>query len=160
MQHRVCGRGAGGAYVACVLSMLDTTLRRLLAHMLWRGVAQEFVFDDDTEIGGGETLTIWSGKRAKSRCNAAGDGNLWWTNRFIWNNDGDTAVLVDAGGDEVSVLAGSPVRITDLDLIRDTVTITNTSDRHTISLSGWTLLSDTGSQVRLACLPVSCRSSC
>lgn len=54
---------------------------------------QSFVFPQGTIIKAGATLTIASG-------NAAGD--IRWTNKNIWNNDGDPAQLIDARGNVVS----------------------------------------------------------
>ena len=42
---------------------------------------------------GGATLTIASGDAA---------GDIRWTNKNIWNNDGDPAQLIDARGNVVS----------------------------------------------------------
>jgi hypothetical protein len=46
-------------------------------------------------LASGASVTIRSG-------GAAGPGELAWTGQNVWNNDGDTASLVNAGGAVVS----------------------------------------------------------
>lgn len=54
---------------------------------------QSFAFPRGTIIKAGATLTIASGDA---------NGDIKWTNRNIWNNDGDPAQLIDAKGNVVS----------------------------------------------------------
>ena len=47
--------------------------------------------------------TLAPGASVTIRCGGpAGPGEAAWTNQNVWNNDGDTATLVDAGGTVVS----------------------------------------------------------
>ena len=115
--------------------------------------AQEYSFADGTVLAGGESLKIWSGKGAKTKAKKAGKNNLYWTARYIWNNSGDEAVLVNEDGDEVSSMEVAPeadpseglIEITNLDLEADTVTVTNSSDVD-VPLAGWKVVSKTGDQ--------------
>lgn len=54
---------------------------------------QSFVFPQGTIIKAGSTLTIASGDA---------NGDIKWTNKNIWNNDGDPAQLIDDMGNVVS----------------------------------------------------------
>jgi len=58
---------------------------------------QRFTFPSGTVIATNSSITVVSGTNA-----SAGAGRLLWTRSHIWNNDGDPAVLLDAGGREVS----------------------------------------------------------
>jgi hypothetical protein len=50
-----------------------------------------FAFPAGYHLAGGASVTVRSG-------GPAGAGELHWLDRSVWNNDGDTATLVDAGG--------------------------------------------------------------
>lgn len=67
---------------------------------------------------------------------------------YIWNNNGDSARLVNDEGVTVSTVTATPpnVVITALDLVADNVVITN-KGTGTTSLKGWKLISKTGDQV-------------
>jgi len=58
---------------------------------------QRFTFPAGTVIIAGDSVAVVSGADA-----TAGTGRLLWTRSSVWNNDGDPAVLLDAGGREVS----------------------------------------------------------
>lgn len=67
----------------------------------WRLVSlvgpQTYVFPAYV-LGPGASVYVHSGPDAP----AASEGNhLLWTRSYIWNNDGDTAQLIDAAGAEV-----------------------------------------------------------
>lgn len=68
---------------------------------------------------------------------------------YIWNNNGDSAGLVNDKGEEVSSFEVTPpnVFIDALDLVADTVTIKNSGGMPQ-ALKGWKLMSKTGDQVR------------
>ena len=121
---------------------------------------QEYAFTARASIKAGDTLTIWSGKKAKASARKGGAKHLFWTARYIWNDEGDEAGLVNADGEEVSTLkmpklsaeadaeeakAGPQVVISELNLLQDTVTITNNGDED-VPLKGWKLVSKTGDQ--------------
>ena len=138
-------------------SLLNVRRHFFCLHVL---PAQEYSFADGTVLAGGESLKIWSGKGAKTKAKKAGKNNLYWTARYIWNNHGDEAVLVNEHGEEVSSMAVEPeaetpvdVTISDLDLLEDTVTVTNNGDG-TAELSGWKVLSRTGDQVATRMFPL------
>lgn len=52
--------------------------------------AQEFKFPAGTVLAAGASVTVTSGRNARS-----GPGFLLWTKNFIWNNSGDPAELYD-----------------------------------------------------------------
>lgn len=58
---------------------------------------QSFLFPDNTVLPPGGYVTVVSGPDA-----IAADGVLIWTDKNIWNNDGDPAVLFNTQGIEVS----------------------------------------------------------
>jgi len=58
---------------------------------------QRFTFPSGTVVATNSSITVVSGPNA-----TAGTGRLVWTRSLIWDNDGDPAVLQDAGGREVS----------------------------------------------------------
>jgi len=58
---------------------------------------QRFVFPSGTIIAANGSLLIVSGSDA-----TAGTNRLLWTRSFVWNNDGDPAILLDARGNEAS----------------------------------------------------------
>jgi hypothetical protein len=61
------------------------------------GAKHSFMFPGGTTLPAGQAVTVASGP------NPAGPGELSWTGSSVWNNDGDTAHLVDPGGTEVSL---------------------------------------------------------
>jgi hypothetical protein len=71
--------------------------------------AQRFVFPAGTVIPPGASASVWSGRDAeesKRKSEARvdrvdGSVDLVFTRRFIWNNEGDSATLVDAYGTSV-----------------------------------------------------------
>ncbi len=63
------------------------------------GGTQRYTFPDVT-IGPGATLRVHSGRGSAAA--AAPPTDLVWTGRNVWNNAGDTAVLFDPTGREVS----------------------------------------------------------
>ncbi len=58
---------------------------------------QDFYFPSGTILGSGEIIKVDTGPGA-----ASGPGQLKWTGRYIWNNDGDPAELYDNSGKLVS----------------------------------------------------------
>jgi len=58
---------------------------------------QRFTLPAGTVVPAASGIAVVSGPNA-----TAGAGRLLWTRSHIWNNDGDPAVLLDAGGREVS----------------------------------------------------------
>lgn len=67
---------------------------------------QVFRFPDDLVLPPGKRVTVWSGKTAHRHHKPP--FNLFWTRRFIWNNDGDTAVLLNSDNLEVSRITSAP----------------------------------------------------
>jgi competence protein ComEC len=59
------------------------------------GVKHTYSFPAGFTLAPGASVTIRSD-------NPAAPGELGWKNAPVWNNDGDTASLVDAGGAVVS----------------------------------------------------------
>lgn len=58
---------------------------------------QRFAFPAGTGLAAGSTLRVVSGPRATTS-----PGRLLWTRSYIWNNDGDLAILLTAAGVQVS----------------------------------------------------------
>uniref|UniRef100_A0A7S4GIU7 LTD domain-containing protein n=1 Tax=Eutreptiella gymnastica TaxID=73025 RepID=A0A7S4GIU7_9EUGL len=68
---------------------------------------QHYFFPKDTVIPSQKNLVVRSGHHSDLQCQ--GPLELHWTNRYIWNNDGDTAALLDATGQVVQVISeGKP----------------------------------------------------
>jgi len=95
-------------------------------------------------------VTVWSGPKAPSKYKWPTD--LIWSSRYMWNNEGDTAVLYDAEGNLISKITterasrydAHDLRIT-IDLESEVVIITNTSADN-INLGNWSIRSDVGNQ--------------
>ncbi len=62
---------------------------------------QSFNFPQETLLKAGESLKIVSGKQAQN-----GKNTLLWTNSYIWNNDGDPAILYNSNGIIISEFGG------------------------------------------------------
>jgi hypothetical protein len=57
----------------------------------------------------GSTITVWSGKEAdKKECPP---NSMFWTKRFMWNDNGDAAALYNASGSLVSYQQYFPVKV-------------------------------------------------
>jgi len=101
------------------------------------------------ELKAGACLNIWSG--AKNNNKKTAESCVFWTSKYIWNDKGDTAILVDSEGtvvDEVQVKGKperKPVIIHTLDLIADYVIVLNQGQEEA-DISEWTLASLTGNQ--------------
>ena len=67
---------------------------------------QVFNFPDALVLKPGDRVTVWSGAHAESH--HAPPDNLFWTRRYVWNNHGDTAILVNPAGEHVSIVSGVP----------------------------------------------------
>jgi len=110
--------------------------------------SQEFLFPADLVLKGGCTITVWSGRTAESKHNPP--CSLFWTKKFIWNDKGDEAQLVDGHGNVVDSvvempLEDTPIFIQELDLKGDYVTIINTTEND-VNFCGWRLKSVVGRQ--------------
>ncbi len=66
-----------------------------------------FTFPEDCTLAPREMLTVWSGTEAKAAASKPGR-NLVWTTRFVWRNQGDTAILRDDEGFQVSAVECIP----------------------------------------------------
>lgn len=66
-----------------------------------------FTFPDDCMLAPREMVTVWSGTEAKAAASKPGR-NLVWTTRFVWRNQGDTAILRDDEGFQVSAVECIP----------------------------------------------------
>lgn len=62
---------------------------------------QSFTIPSGTILKSGQTVQIVSGKNAQS-----GKDKIIWTNKYIWNNDGDPAELYDSFGNLISRYGG------------------------------------------------------
>jgi len=71
--------------------------------------SQRFVFPKGSVLKCGTTVTVWSGKDADKRQHPP--TSLFWTKKFIWNNEGDSCALYNAEGDVVSTHSEFPVNI-------------------------------------------------
>jgi len=63
-----------------------------------------FKFPADFVLGPDEAVTVWSGANSKKRAKDEGDGNLHWSTRHMWKDEGDSAQLFDPEGSLVSQL--------------------------------------------------------
>ena len=92
----------------CVSVMNQTTSAIPMAG--WKLISetgnQQFSFPDSLVLEPGKRVTIWSGRHAESHHNPP--DNLFWTRRYVWNNHGDTAILVNPDGEHVSTVTGVP----------------------------------------------------
>eukprot|EP01126_Amoeba_proteus_P012521 TRINITY_DN1515_c0_g1_i2.p1 TRINITY_DN1515_c0_g1~~TRINITY_DN1515_c0_g1_i2.p1 ORF type:complete len:107 (-),score=15.50 TRINITY_DN1515_c0_g1_i2:53-373(-) len=61
--------------------------------------SQLFRFPDDFQLLPGYTVTVWSGSNADKKNHPP--TSLFWTKKFVWNNNGDSAVLYNREGDLV-----------------------------------------------------------
>jgi hypothetical protein len=68
---------------------------------------QGFTFGEDCVLDRGETVTVWSGPQSSKHKDPP--RHLQWTRRYIWNNEGDTAVLFDGEGAVVQKVVCTPV---------------------------------------------------
>jgi large subunit ribosomal protein L20 len=89
------GRDVDGEYVRIVNNTAEA-----VELQGWKlrdaGSKHTFTFPSFTLAAGAE-VQLWTGEGDND------EGNLYWGNRgAIWNNDGDTALLFNADGDEVS----------------------------------------------------------
>lgn len=67
---------------------------------------QIFKFPPGTKLsGGGGRITVWSGAKNKSKVNVGkrggGKSDIFWTARYVWNDNGDTAILRGPGEEEL-----------------------------------------------------------
>lgn len=60
---------------------------------------QEFYFPQGTVLKPGGTVKVVSGRKAKP-----GPDTIVWSRAYIWNNDGDPAVLYDQSANKISIL--------------------------------------------------------
>mmetsp|Transcript_21472 Transcript_21472/g.67117 ORF Transcript_21472/g.67117 Transcript_21472/m.67117 type:complete len:516 (-) Transcript_21472:477-2024(-) len=60
-----------------------------------------YEFPADFELLPGSSVTVWSGKK-NQRKKRDPQAELWWTARYMWNNEGDTGILLGPGGEEVN----------------------------------------------------------
>lgn len=56
----------------------------------------------DAVLQPGASVRVWSGAENESR--HAPPADIFWTKRFVWNNHGDCAILVNASGEQVSLV--------------------------------------------------------
>jgi len=112
--------------------------------------SQTFPFPKGTILKGGCSMNIWSGKDSHKR-NHPPNGSFAWTEKFIWNDKGDTAQLVNKEGKVVDEKEDHPlvhdgtISIEHLDLEGEYVTILN-SGHENQNISGWILKSLVGKQ--------------
>lgn len=72
---------------------------------------QVFEFPENLVLEPGKRVTVWSGAHAESH--HAPPEHLFWTRRYVWNNQGDTAILVNPAGEHVSTVTGVPAAMSD-----------------------------------------------
>jgi len=72
---------------------------------------QAFSYPDGLTLGPGEVVTVWSGPTGDQHGSSTTPTHthLLWTRRYIWNNAGDVAVLVNAAGESVQTVTATPV---------------------------------------------------
>jgi len=93
---------------------------------------QTFVFPKGTVMKSGASINVWSGKDSHKRSFPA-NGSFAWTEKFIWNDKGDTAQLVNKEGKVVDEKEDHPpahdgtLTIEHLDLVGEVVTLINTA---------------------------------
>lgn len=111
---------------------------------------QVYTFPAGVSLVPNSGITVWSGPKAPSKYKWPTD--LIWSSRYMWNNEGDTALLYDADGNLISKITTERASRFDahdlkiaIDLEAEVLTITNTSN-DTINLSNWHIRSDVGNQ--------------
>ena len=70
---------------------------------------QVFKFPRGTQLpGGGGRVTVWSGSKNKNKAKQSkrggGRSDIFWTARYVWNDNGDTAILCGPGEKELDRL--------------------------------------------------------
>ncbi|KAG8457000.1 hypothetical protein KFE25_006612 [Diacronema lutheri] len=71
-----------------------------------------FTFPAEFEILPGAAVTVWSGKKNQRRRRDP-QTELWWSPRYMWNDEGDMAILHDPSGGEVSKLEAAAKTVAD-----------------------------------------------
>jgi len=109
---------------------------------------QTFSFPNGTVLLPGTSVSVFSGKDSNVFDNPP--ASLFWTKRYVWNDNGDAAVIKNAKGEvvdekEVVLPKDFLVEIQQLDLRREAVTVINKSHAD-VDLSNWLLVSLTGAQ--------------
>lgn len=69
---------------------------------------QGYTFEAGVKLARGGVVTIWSGANAQTHHNPSVN-HYAWTKRYIWNNNGDSAVLQNASGEVVQEVECTPV---------------------------------------------------
>ena len=92
----------------CVENRLDEPLHMDGWSLRSEEGEQTFRFPDNYVLQPGDTVTVWSGPGAAEKEDPP--LHLFWTSRYVWNNRGDVAVLLDDEGREVSMVTGTPVK--------------------------------------------------
>ena len=77
------------------------------------GSNQKFTFPEGVVLSQGQSTTVYSGKGADQHHRPP--HHLFWTKRFIWNNDGDSATLLDVDGNQVQHVTGEPLALDEVD---------------------------------------------
>ena len=73
---------------------------------------QAFTFPAGFTLSRGAVVTVWSGPGSKSHVDPP--RHLAWTRRYIWNDKGDKAILVDAAGAKQQEVDCTPVPASDV----------------------------------------------
>jgi len=111
---------------------------------------QTFSFPKGTVMQSGSSINVWSGKDSHKR-NFPANGSFAWTEKFVWNDKGDVAQLLNKEGKVVDEKEDHPpahdgtITIEHLDLQGEVVTIIN-SGPHDQDISGWVVRSLVGPQ--------------
>jgi hypothetical protein len=72
------------------------------------GGNQNFLFPKGTVLKAGQSTTVWSGKGADARNNPP--HAFFWTNKHMWNDNGDGAALYNAQGELLSTSNVFPIK--------------------------------------------------
>ena len=75
---------------------------------------QIFEFPPGTKLpGGGGRITVWSGAKNKNKTKlgkrGGGRSDIFWTARYVWNDNGDTAILRGPGEKEIDRISAEIV---------------------------------------------------
>jgi len=111
---------------------------------------QTYTFPEGFSLAQGTTVSVWSGKDA-TRLRNHPPSSLAWTNKYIWNDKGDSVRLLNPAGeladqlDEAPIAPSPHIILARMHLKKEYVTVENHGG-DTQDISGWLLRSITGAQ--------------
>ena len=67
-----------------------------------------FTFPEDRVLEPGAFVEVWSGRKGNTH---EASSDIFWTRRFVWNNNGDTSVLVMPDGKKASIVGVTGTKV-------------------------------------------------